>query len=328
MNEQEGHAAAPDSPSGNDKPLNWFRALQAHEHHAADEKYIAKDKPKKQKYSATKAYWQKFCQAGPAKHIELASSLAIVIFAYLGWQNSRFTSYQTEQLIAASKYGAYASNQNARAANNFAESARSINEGIGDSVVELGKQAELAETAQDISQEASSKALQATIENFNQQQRAWVGVLDYEVSPIKPGSPVDFRIRLLNSGNTPALHFMVNAHGWFSNNYANRESTEIDSQQKEWGPRGDSVIPPKAVHIVRNEYASLEKVSDKNFRGFLDGTLTYYIAGSAKYIDPTQGPQTITFCIDYSVPGINITVPPSARLCEHGNTMSYEKNKH
>ncbi len=75
---------------------------------------------------------------------------------------------------------------------------------------------------------------------------------------------------------------------------------------------------------MRNEYAN-DIVSKNDFEAFRTGDETYYVTGRAEYIDASQGLQTMTFCIDYSEPGPNVKIPPSARLCEHGNTMSYEK---
>ncbi len=56
-------------------------------------------------------------------------------------------------------------------------------------------------------EDLSRRSLKGSIDNFRQDQRAWVGISSYEVSPIIEGMPIDFKIRLTNSGKTPALHF-------------------------------------------------------------------------------------------------------------------------
>jgi hypothetical protein len=70
----------------------------------------------------------------------------IVAFGTLGqWitscNNNASTSRQTDQLIAAAKISAQAAKDNVAAANNFASSARNINDGIDSAVSRLNRQA-------------------------------------------------------------------------------------------------------------------------------------------------------------------------------------------
>jgi hypothetical protein len=116
----------------------------------------------------------------------------------------------TNRIITASETQAYAaqkiagaSDRNAAAAESFSTSAGNINIGLSNAVQKL--------EAQTVS---SNKALQATIDNFHQEQRAW---LNAQVAIGIPKSDVPYKIQIpiLNSGKTPAKHLMVYFTGRF-----------------------------------------------------------------------------------------------------------------
>jgi hypothetical protein len=139
------------------------------------------------------------------KVIELALASAIACFALLQWlttiQNNESNLEQTSQLISAANINAFASKQNALAAGNFANSAQHINQGINDAVDKLQAQANATEAARLSSEAESTAALNATIENFQQEQRAWVALDTREVGGVFPHQV--FAI-LKNTGRTPA----------------------------------------------------------------------------------------------------------------------------
>jgi lysyl-tRNA synthetase class I len=104
---------------------------------------------------------------------------------------------QTQRLIEAAK-------RNAAAAEHFSDSAKLINGGVGDAVKKLEAQAEAIEAARQSSQEASNKALQASIDNFHADQRAWLGASDNTYNLAESG-PISSSVSVLNTGKSPAL---------------------------------------------------------------------------------------------------------------------------
>ncbi len=118
--------------------------------------------------------------------------------------NNAITAQQTDQLISASRYGAYAANINGQAARDFASSAAQINRGVGDAVTKLQMQANATEEARESSEENSRTALQATIDNFRQEQRPWLGIA---IFPDKNSGLPSVTIQVHNTGKTPANSF-------------------------------------------------------------------------------------------------------------------------
>lgn len=133
----------------------------------------------------------------------------IVAFATIGQLvttilNNRTSSSQTEKLITASQMAAHSADHNATAATSFAGSAESINKGIAEAVGKLQMQADEMDEARISSDKRSSDALQATIENFHQDQRAWIGVCGFGLQSLEEGKPFSVLIKFCNSGKTPA----------------------------------------------------------------------------------------------------------------------------
>jgi hypothetical protein len=134
---------------------------------------------------------------------------AAVVQIHLLDRSSEESSLQTDQLIIAAKINALATKDNAAAAQSFAASAQKINEGIGDAVIKLQAQADAMETARRSTDTGAQNALQAAIDNFHQEQRAWVGI-DIIPAPIDPKAggiinQASVTVVAHNSGRTPAL---------------------------------------------------------------------------------------------------------------------------
>ncbi len=173
------------------------------------------------------------------RRIEFFFALVIVYFSWAQWHTAKMnndaTAQQTDQLIAAAKYGAYASERNALAAQSFADSARKINGGIDNAVDRLNSQ---AEATSDVAQAgaAQAKAALATANNTSQQivvaqqaniiakqalddqTRPWVGIVG-DIEPIpdtqimggppssRPGTvnSIDVRFKMENFGGSVAI---------------------------------------------------------------------------------------------------------------------------
>src|SRR5207253_642508 len=68
------------------------------------------------------------------------------------------------------------------------------------------RQAELSELARKSSEAATKIALQATIDNFHQDQRAWVSIKNVTLTkPFSLTEKAQVRVLIGNSGKTPAL---------------------------------------------------------------------------------------------------------------------------
>ena len=132
-----------------------------------------------------KESWKTLPKNEPDRIIELIFAGAVVVFAFLGWRNAHSGSQQTDELISAAKISAYAARQNAQAARDFASSAAQINRGVSDAVTKLQMQASATEEARQSSEKNSRAALQAAIDNFQQEQRPWIGLQNFTCSNCK-----------------------------------------------------------------------------------------------------------------------------------------------
>ena len=163
----------------------------------------------------------KWKDIGPDRIIELALTAAIAFLAavqlYSTISNNNATGNQTDQLISAAKFGAYASQQNAQAGRDFAGSAKSIDNGISDAVEKLNIQAAATNVAAEMAQiqsvatkdlaaasrqsaETADKALEREIAL----DRAFITV---ESPAVEERGPVfDISAILENSGRTLATH--------------------------------------------------------------------------------------------------------------------------
>ena len=173
-----------------------------------------------------KLYLVKGSTVGKDRWFELVL-LFVVCFAAIAQlcttvSNNRGTGHQTDQLITAAGVSAYAAQQNVLASRNFADSAKGINRGVSDAVERLQTQANAIELARETSEASSQTSLQATIDNFHQEQRAWVGLtplkstIDPRVDPKMfidgsgaPVKPLQEAYGIINTGKTPARYVRV-----------------------------------------------------------------------------------------------------------------------
>jgi hypothetical protein len=85
--------------------------------------------------------------------------------------NNRSTSSQIDKIIGSA-------NQIGSAAGSFSASAQGINQGIGNAVGQLQSQASKMDASRKAADKNSADAIQATIDSFHTEQRAWIGISD------------------------------------------------------------------------------------------------------------------------------------------------------
>jgi hypothetical protein len=138
---------------------------------------------------------------------------------YFQWREMHAGSAQTDALVGYAQRQADdadkmkdSSNRNATAAENFATNAVLIKTGIDGAVLKLQAQADKMEEARKSSEIISTKALQATIDNFHQEQRSWVSALRASGVP-KSGDSYSIVIPFRNTGRTPAKNVLMRFRG-------------------------------------------------------------------------------------------------------------------
>ena len=154
---------------------------------------------------ARKKHWMRLLKGKPDRLIELVLAFAITFFAAAQWitscTNNASTGKQVDKLLVAA-------DRVDDAAESFSRSASGINGGVSDAVTKLQTQADKMDAARDASGKIATDALQATIANFHQDQRAWLTVQPAEGMPVS-GQQFKIHIRLTNTGKTPAQKVMV-----------------------------------------------------------------------------------------------------------------------
>ena len=197
------------------KQRRWFRFVEKvkrdiKERHTPKEKESAADRAARLTANATRAI------AWLTLFIAVIAGLQLYEL-FEGGADTTAIAKAAKQQARSARQIAKASRRNATAAEGFATSAGLINGGINDAVSKLGAQSKAIEAARRSSIDSSSKALQATIDNFHQEQRAWVGItqlnsiVDKSVNPEQVldakgrGTPaIQEMFGVTNTGRVPA----------------------------------------------------------------------------------------------------------------------------
>jgi hypothetical protein len=139
----------------------------------------------------------------------MISLTAIVVFttvsqAIQSCSNNRSTSQQVDRLIDAA-------NRVDDAAESFSISASGINGGVSNAVSKLNDQAKKMDAARLSSEKQSSAALQATVDSFHTEDRAWVGIsqtrpLNYVTDPVTHAVNMTVAFTFRNYGHSAAQH--------------------------------------------------------------------------------------------------------------------------
>ena len=269
-------------------------------------------------------YWQKLLQEKPDRHIELLLTLAITFFAavqlIVSCNNNASTTQQTDQLISAAKVSAYAAQQNLEASRNFADSARHVNEGVSDAVKELNGQARATESARDSATVASNKALQASVEFAQRQQRAWVGVESATPTLLKRNDAkqslelsVTFSLR--NFGRSAADHVRISAV--LIPEDLNQLSQDVCTTRLDNLP-GDVLIPGQAHELSQDVLVSIQElrlVTSRPQRNLGNGVVIQ-LQGCVRYSDSFDPSFSFSTPFAYFLTGKNGLITPDAQTAQ------------
>jgi hypothetical protein len=186
---------------------------------------------------------------------------------------------------------AEASERNATAAEGFAASAGGIKTGIDGAVLKLQAQADKMEDARKSSERNSTNALQATIDNFHQDQRAWVGIESIDAFNLAPTDSFKIVFRTRNSGRTPALkmHSLAILHSLpgsekFAPDIGATPGDAINSNSTD-APNGTGYIPTPSYPLTQKQIDAIKS-----------GVFRLYAYGRIDYTDIYGRPHTTTFC--------------------------------
>ena len=177
--------------------------------------------------------------------------------------------------------------------------------------------------AQDIS---NKNALQATIENFHKEQRAWISFQRATPAFYGPNNFPTIQIQYANTGRTPAVdaRFGINRIPTeIPRSLSKSHKTEVDTQLTQYfkGITMESISPitpgiqqyelvPADPDDLRRKLNSIQKMESD-----------LYVAGRIIYKDVGGNPQWADYCFDI----LYTDGRYDYRFCDIGNQMSYEK---
>lgn len=148
--------------------------------------------------------------------------------------------------------------------------------------------------------ERAEKALNATLENFRAEQRAWVGLklitrgsLGIEGPFIQEGQKLDAKICILNSGKSLARKVKISMT-------AQDVPAGVDpiKKQRTSGFSNIGVMQPEFMDFLTPPTIPAEGVATKSFiENITSGRKVIYLTGKITYEDTFQRPHFSTFCL-------------------------------
>lgn len=162
----------------------------------------------------------------PDRQLELILALAIAFFALcqlvVTMMNNYGTSKQVDKIIATAGGIRDSANQMQRAAWDFKGSAQGIDGNLGNAVAQLEVQAKNIDMARQSTEKSAKASLQASIDTFHKDQRAWVGFTSLRTAPDSALNRVSIGVnfqhlsaQFINTGRTPALNVKVISGEYF-----------------------------------------------------------------------------------------------------------------
>jgi hypothetical protein len=232
--------------------------------------------------------------------------LCSVVVAVLQWRSSEAQGVDAHNLAVAAGNQADAAGDMATAAadqvdaaNNFADTAEDINRGVAGAVNQLQAAAKNAKAS-----------IQATQDSFRGDQRAWVGVGEYQILQFTAKDPFKMGVPMVNSGKSPAVSTEGALRYLVTPTYLKGPPAN-----SEYLFKPATAVPPGGRYVFNiTQQTGISEFYD----AITSGTKFLYIYGVFRYrdvYDPAIARVT-TFCLFY-----DITYKGMA-FCEDGNDMN------
>ena len=146
---------------------------------------------------------------------------------------------QTDKLVDYAKTQAQAASDIAQASDDFTDSAKWMEEHTED-----------AANAMQDSVDAASANTRTTIRNaqnaFREEQRAWVGVGDSQLTQFESGKPIRMEIIFFNSGKTPAIKVhVVSGFNLYASPISGPSTEDIRKNKKELPDNPRQALAPQ-----------------------------------------------------------------------------------
>jgi hypothetical protein len=135
----------------------------------------------------------------------VAVNVLTCLFIGLQWYEIRSGSTDTHTLAQAAK-------TQSEKMSNMSDAADKIRQAAENMVLQDQRIADNAQNALNASNRQAQAALDATIENFQRDQRAWLGAGDYTYSIVASG-PITSSVVILNTGKSPATDIFCRTSG-------------------------------------------------------------------------------------------------------------------
>jgi uncharacterized Zn finger protein (UPF0148 family) len=146
----------------------------------------------------------------------------------------------------------------------------------------------------------NTASLQATIDNFHTDQRAWVSLknMGFEQGTLKNGDYISAKITLTNTGKTPALNVAI---GTTANIYTYGQEPRIFRvhQTEEFNPFQviyPNDIPNLDTERIKDTHGADAILNDTERAQLISGQLIFYVSARILYSDVSGARHTTQFC--------------------------------
>jgi|CZKF01.1.fsa_nt_gi hypothetical protein len=216
--------------------------------------------------------------------LTFAVAIATIAYSLIAWRQlnamqviSAGNAQQTQQLIEAA-------NQIKVAAWEFKGSAQSINENVGNAVKTLQSQVEQMDASRRSADKNSAVSMQATIDNFHNEQRAWISAQPATGAP-KENPPYKIQFPISNTGRTPAKNVIV----YFNGNWV------IRGQELTYSFKGVPVAMAPVAPGPTTTFSYNAPPDTHNDPSVVKNML-FYVYGAITYDDVFKKGHWLTYC--------------------------------
>jgi hypothetical protein len=229
--------------------------------------------------------------------VAVGISVLAAIFICAQWYEMHTGSADTHKLAEAASTQATQTTNLATAAGTQAAQTKVL---ADQAIIQAQANKQLAQNAVD--------ALANTEKSFRDEQRAWVGISDLNLSTFEPNKPITIEMRIANTGRTPARNVKSRYRTHTSNLAMDGPNpVQLSNLQKtKW--EYDPAIAPQGKFsywlgeiepgrpITAEQFSTSKDLKD-SFALIKSGALIMYDYGEISYRDQSGREHTTTFCI-------------------------------